>query len=86
VFHQIIEITLDPSLRNGACVGHSRPDWWTSEDVREQGYAKHLCRSACPVRVTCLTRALEGREIGIWGGMTDDEREHLSARRKHKMG
>ena len=86
MFHQIIEIPLDPALSEGACVGHSQPDWWTSDDFREQSYAKHLCRSACPVRLICLQRALKGNEQGIWGGMTDEERVLLGARSRRRMG
>lgn len=44
--------------------------------------AKAVCRT-CPVRQACLQAALDGREkIGIWGGMTPQER--LSLRRSER--
>jgi WhiB family redox-sensing transcriptional regulator len=42
--------------------------------------AKRVC-SACPVRSACLRYALDHRqEQGIWGGLTDEERQ-LARRR-----
>jgi WhiB family redox-sensing transcriptional regulator len=42
--------------------------------------AKAVCAS-CPVRVECLTWALEtGQNYGIWGGYTEDERRELKRR------
>jgi WhiB family redox-sensing transcriptional regulator len=44
--------------------------------------AKLICRS-CPVSVTCLSWALaSGQEVGIWGGLTEDERHMLRRRRR----
>ncbi len=46
-----------------------------------QHRAKRVCAS-CPVRVECLTEALDNRlEFGIWGGMTERERRSLLRRR-----
>ena len=46
-----------------------------------QNTAKLVCRG-CPVRIECLTDALEHRvEFGVWGGMTERERRALL--RKH---
>lgn len=42
--------------------------------------AKRVCAS-CPVRLPCLSYALRHRqEVGIWGGLTDDERRRLRRR------
>jgi WhiB family redox-sensing transcriptional regulator len=40
--------------------------------------AKAVCR-ACPVKADCLADALEHRHVGIWGGLTDEERKPLHA-------
>ncbi len=46
-----------------------------------QHRAKRVCAS-CPVRMECLTEALDNRmEFGIWGGMTERERRSLLRRR-----
>jgi WhiB family redox-sensing transcriptional regulator len=42
--------------------------------------AKAVC-AGCPVRVECLTWALEtGQNYGIWGGYTENERRELKRR------
>jgi len=44
--------------------------------------AKKVCRP-CPVKGTCLSRALDyGPEAGIWGGTTEAERRLLRRRRR----
>lgn len=40
-------------------------------------YVRQMCK-ACPVRVECLTFALENRErFGVFGGLTVKERQRL---------
>src|SRR5689334_2397283 len=42
--------------------------------------AKQVC-GGCPVRLDCLTYALESaQKYGIWGGATEDERRRMRAR------
>ena len=46
-----------------------------------QNRAKVVC-GGCPVRVECLSDALDNRvEFGVWGGMTERERRALLRRR-----
>ncbi|AUG81669.1 WhiB family transcriptional regulator [Kitasatospora sp. MMS16-BH015] len=54
-----------------------------AHDEREQA-AVAVCRR-CPVQVECLTHALAVREpYGVWGGLTEDERQRLLARRPQR--
>ena len=46
-----------------------------------EGEAKTICIS-CPVRIQCLTSALEKNAIGIWGGTTETERRTIKRHRK----
>jgi WhiB family redox-sensing transcriptional regulator len=40
----------------------------------------------CPVRVECATHALAVREpYGVWGGLTEDEREEMMGRSRNRM-
>jgi WhiB family redox-sensing transcriptional regulator len=40
----------------------------------------------CPVRAECATHALAVREpYGVWGGLTEDEREEMMGRSRHRM-
>jgi WhiB family redox-sensing transcriptional regulator len=56
--------------------GETRP-----ERESREGRAKAIC-SDCPVQVPCLTFALETREPhGVWGGLTETERQALLERR-----
>jgi WhiB family redox-sensing transcriptional regulator len=42
--------------------------------------AKLICRG-CPVSAACLNWALDsGQQAGIWGGLTEDERNRLHRR------
>lgn len=44
-------------------------------------HAKAIC-TACPVRAACAAHALAVREpYGIWGGLSEEEREHIYSRR-----
>ena len=45
--------------------------------------AKEICL-ACPVLQQCRSHALAVREpYGVWGGLTEDERETVYARDRH---
>lgn len=66
---------IGPELREQACeTGSDLPcreydaDLWFSEQPTELEFAKSLCTD-CPVRLACLTGALERHEPwGVWGG------------------
>lgn len=52
-----------------------------SRAAREE-MAKRVCFS-CPVRLQCAEHALKVREpYGVWGGLTEDEREEIYAGRR----
>jgi WhiB family redox-sensing transcriptional regulator len=45
--------------------------------------AKTIC-AACPVMTQCREHALAVREpYGVWGGLTEDDREAIYANRRH---
>lgn len=47
------------------------------------GAAKEVCLG-CPVIEACRSHALAVREpYGVWGGLTEDERESFYARERH---
>lgn len=59
----------------GQCRGLD-PDGFFVQGADQQK-VKALC-TACPVRVECLSDALDNRiEFGVWGGMTERERRRL---------
>jgi WhiB family transcriptional regulator, redox-sensing transcriptional regulator len=48
--------------------------------LRRDRSAKRIC-AACPVRVECADYAIRAREpYGVWGGLTEEERERIYAR------
>lgn len=52
----------------------------TGPSVDQIEQAKAVCRR-CPVRSTCLDRALStGEDAGVWGGLAEDERRSLRRR------
>ena len=70
----------------GACRGadpniffHPEGERGPAREAREKA-AKAICAS-CPVRITCAEHALSVREpYGVWGGLSEDEREAIYAR------
>jgi len=71
----------------GSCRGadpniffHPEGERGPAREARERA-AKEIC-SSCPVRVTCAEHAIAVREpYGVWGGLSEDEREAIIARR-----
>lgn len=68
----------DKNWLSDALCAKSEIDFF-SEDPVEQASAKSLC-SQCPVRMQCLSTALENKDrFGIWGGASEtDIRNALS--------
>lgn len=58
--------------------GEQRP----AREARERR-AKAVC-VRCPVRHKCLDAAIERREVGVWGGLNDDERTSERRRRMRR--
>lgn len=67
---------------DAACKGYQPadtffPKTYGGTDVFTVAAAKAVCER-CPVRVDCLTHALDCDERdGVWGGFTPDERSEL---------
>jgi len=49
-----------------------------------QKQAVDICRS-CPLIADCLTYAIRNGEVGIWGGMTENQRRRLKQRTGIKL-
>lgn len=65
-------------LSKGLCKGNPT-EWWfpivyNKETIATTKMAISICRQ-CPVRQECLSYALRNEGFGIWGGMTERERE-----------
>ena len=76
-----------PLLPRAACLGHDPVLWAEPDGVQHQGIradadpeqvraAKAIC-ATCEDRIECGTWAIENEEVGIWGGMTRRERDHI---------
>lgn len=69
----------DSFKERGLCRFADPEMWWpngtTGEEAEKITEAKRIC-GMCPVRVECLTYAVERRQyFGIWGGTTEEERK-----------
>jgi WhiB family transcriptional regulator, redox-sensing transcriptional regulator len=87
---------IDLPPRDGDCKGQDPRIWYPHADRSEPGKfaekyriaaaqtasAKNICNS-CPVQLDCLSYAMYHEPYGIWGGLTEREREQL--RRKLKI-
>jgi WhiB family transcriptional regulator, redox-sensing transcriptional regulator len=76
----------EPWMREGACRNAADPDAWFPERGEHGARideALRICREECPVRLACLSYALNsGERDGIWGGMTASARTRPSRRRR----
>ena len=62
---------------------HPEGERGAARSAREAA-AKEVCMR-CPVRAECATHALAVREpYGVWGGLTEDEREAMMGRSRHR--
>ncbi|GGM84141.1 hypothetical protein GCM10012275_63480 [Longimycelium tulufanense] len=69
--------------RRPACADAEDPEIFhpvSEAQVETVAEAKSFC-AVCPVRRSCLEQALRRAEHGIWGGLTESERERLLRRR-----
>ncbi|HEY1919798.1 MAG TPA: WhiB family transcriptional regulator [Streptosporangiaceae bacterium] len=69
-----------------ALCAQADPDAFFSESTRQIEMARAICQR-CPVRQSCLSQALDGREeFGVWGGLDGDERQRLLRRARRAPG
>jgi|GEM_PF-580653 hypothetical protein len=62
---------------------HPEGERGAARSAREAA-AKEVCMR-CPVRAECAAHALAVREpYGVWGGLTEDEREAMLGRSRHR--
>jgi WhiB family redox-sensing transcriptional regulator len=66
--------------RRAACRGADPGSFFPASE-EDSGPAKAVCQT-CPVRQHCLEWALAGREEGVWGGLTETERNRLRGVRR----
>ena len=72
-------------MADALCAQVSRGDEWFSDDLKEQNFAKHVCR-LCPVRAQCLEFALKtGQRYGVWGGVPASAMHGLRADRGYRL-
>ncbi|MER5492811.1 MULTISPECIES: WhiB family transcriptional regulator [unclassified Streptomyces] len=63
---------------------HPEGERGAARSAREHS-AKEVCMR-CPVRAECAAHALQVREpYGVWGGLTEDEREELMGRARNRL-
>lgn len=63
-----------------ACAG-TDPDAFFPESTNANDYACRVC-ARCDVRSECLAWALAHNEVGTWGGMSENARRRLAAKRR----
>jgi WhiB family transcriptional regulator, redox-sensing transcriptional regulator len=66
----------------GLCVGED-PDVFFPSHSDPGTQARQIC-AACAVRDDCLRYAIDADEIGVWGGLDQDERRSLRRRQRRK--
>jgi WhiB family redox-sensing transcriptional regulator len=77
-----LAVLTDLVLRDGACMWPTATDdepAWMADDMTDRELAARLC-GGCPVRDECLELDLRTAgpcTLGVWGGLTDDDRRAL---------
>ena len=66
----------------GLCIGED-PDLFFPSHGDPGAQARGIC-AACPVRDDCLSYASDADELGIWGGLDQEERRNLKRRQRRK--
>ena len=66
----------------GLCSGHD-PDTFFPSNGDHGTNARRTC-AACPVRDDCLTYAIAADELGIWGGLDQQQRRNLKRKRQRR--
>ena len=72
---------------DAACRGHSNPSIFFPEKGDSSGVirSRKIC-AQCPVANECLKYALKNTiALGIWGGLTESERQALSKKRAKRV-
>lgn len=69
------------ACREAIADGWALEEWWfpTAADGRAGDAAKEIC-AGCLVRAECLHWALKHLEHGVWGGLSDRERQRIRVR------
>lgn len=67
-------------LEQAACAGTDPEAFFPPPGAgqREATRAAIKICMTCPVRLACLTEALEFTELGVWGGTSEKDRQKLS--------
>lgn len=71
----ILELLRIPNFPNANCTDVN-PELMTPDTRAEMNFAKSIC-CKCEHKSECLEYALVNREVGVWGGTDDDEREAM---------
>jgi hypothetical protein len=70
-----------PNFDNPPCASTDPEIFFASElkgssVVRDYAYARKIC-STCPYREPCAEYGLHNRVMGVWGGLSEQQREFL---------
>ncbi len=64
-----------------ACRGSATSQWFPAKGpLTARNLDAILTCRRCPVQTHCLQHALDHAEVGIWGGLTDEQRQAMRTR------
>jgi len=72
-----------PWMKQAACAGKSEL-FYEEKSRIIIARAKVICES-CPVKDPCLDHAMENEPLGLWGGMTANERRRMRRRTRREQ-
>lgn len=80
-------MSTDDWRHQAACLGHNPEIWFPIGDGEHREFlpvALGYCQP-CPVRTACLSWAMDtDQRYGVWGGMTEGQRDNLRRRDRRR--
>ena len=77
-----VEYRPEPWQQHAACRGYPTEWFYTEHNQQIMDQCRRLC-DRCPVKQECLDAGLRRNELGIWGGLSSDQRGRI---RSHHAG
>lgn len=75
----------DRHWRNDAACAEIGPDLFIGDTGIGDPFGVRSVCEGCPVVEACLAFAIETRSVGVWGGMTTQQRWNYAARERARV-
>ena len=71
-------------MERAACVGADPDQFFPDEEGKSSSKSARKVCAVCPVAAQCAEFGVRNREYGIWGGLTDKQRDEVRRLRRER--